>query len=52
MLERAIEQGEKAKQRASETTTAQRMLTGVAVAVGVAAAAAWAVMGDIPLAPV
>lgn len=52
MLERAIEQGEKAKQRASEATAAQRMLTGVVVALGAAAAAAWAVMGDIPLAPV
>lgn len=52
MLERAIEQGEKAKQRATETTTTQRVLTGVAVGLGAAAVALWAMMGDIPVAPV
>jgi len=52
MLERAIEQGEKAKQRATETTTTQRVLTGVAVALGAAAVAVWAMLGDIPVAPV
>jgi uncharacterized protein (TIGR02611 family) len=52
MLERAIEQGEKARQRATETTTTQRALTGVAVALGAAAVALWAMLGDIPVAPV
>jgi uncharacterized protein (TIGR02611 family) len=52
MLERAIEQGEKAKQRATEATTAQRVLTGVAVGLGAAAVALWATLGDIPVAPV
>jgi uncharacterized protein (TIGR02611 family) len=52
MLERAIEQGEKAKQRATDTTTTQRVLTGIAVGLGAAAVAVWAVLGDIPVAPV
>jgi uncharacterized protein (TIGR02611 family) len=52
MLERAIEQGEKARQRATETTATQRALTGVAVALGAAAVALWATLGDIPVAPV
>jgi uncharacterized protein (TIGR02611 family) len=52
MLERAIEQGEKAKQRATDTTTTQRVLTGVAVGLGAAAVAIWAALGDIPVAPV
>ena len=52
MLQRAIEQGEKAKQKASETTTTQKVLTGVAVALGAAAVVAWAAIGDIPVVPV
>jgi uncharacterized protein (TIGR02611 family) len=52
MLERALEQGEKAKQKAAETSTLQRVLTGVAIGLGVAAVAAWAAVGDIPVAPV
>lgn len=52
MLERAIEQGEKARQRATDTTTRQRVLTGVAVALGAAAVALWGTLGDIPVAPV
>jgi len=52
MLERAIEQGEKARQRAAETSTTQRVRGGIAVALGAAAAAVWAVLGDIPPAPV
>jgi uncharacterized protein (TIGR02611 family) len=52
MLERAIEQGEKARQRAAETTATQRALTGVAVGLGAAAVALWAMLGDIPVAPV
>ena len=52
MLERAIEQGEKAKQRATDTTTTQRVLTGIAIGLGAAAVAVWAMLGDIPVAPV
>jgi len=52
MLERALEQGEKARQKASDTTPLQRALTGVAVALGAAAVAAWAIAGDIPVVPV
>jgi uncharacterized protein (TIGR02611 family) len=52
MLERAIEQGEKARQRAAETTATQRALTGVAAGLGAAAVALWAMLGDIPVAPV
>jgi uncharacterized protein (TIGR02611 family) len=52
MLQRAIEQGEKARQKASDTTTAQRVLTGVAVALAAGAIVAWAIVGDIPVVPV
>ncbi len=51
MLERAIEQGEKAKQKASETTATQRVLTGIAVALGIGSLVVWGIMGDIPLIP-
>lgn len=52
LLERALEQGEIAKQKAAETTKTQRILTAVAFALGCGALAAWAVFGDIPLLPV
>ena len=52
MLERALEQGEKAKQKAAETSTTQRVLTGAAIALGVAAVVAWAIVGDVPVVPV
>ncbi|MGH2901463.1 MAG: PGPGW domain-containing protein [Solirubrobacteraceae bacterium] len=52
LLERALEQGEIAKRKAAETTTRQRVLTAIAVALGAGALAAWAVLGDIPLLPV
>jgi uncharacterized protein (TIGR02611 family) len=52
MLERAIEQGEKAKQKASDTTTTQKVMTGVAVALAAGAVVAWAIVGDIPVVPV
>jgi uncharacterized protein (TIGR02611 family) len=52
LLERALDQAEKAKGRAEATTPAQRWLLGIAVALGVAAAAAAAVLWDIPYLPV
>jgi uncharacterized protein (TIGR02611 family) len=52
LLERALEQGEIAKQKAAETTKTQRILTAIAVALGAGALAVWAIFGDIPLVPV
>jgi uncharacterized protein (TIGR02611 family) len=52
MLERALEQGAIAKQKAAETTKTQRILTAIACALGGGALVAWAILGDIPLLPV
>jgi uncharacterized protein (TIGR02611 family) len=52
LLESALEKGEVAKRKAAETTRTQRVLSGVAIALGTGAAVAWAVLGDIPLLPV
>ena len=51
MLERALEQGAIAKQKAAETTRTQRILTAIACVLGGAAFVAWALFGDIPLLP-
>jgi len=51
LLERALEQGEIAKRKAAETTKTQRILTLVAVALGVAAFVTWGLFGDIPFVP-
>ena len=51
LLERALMQGENAKRKAQETTTAQRVITGIAFALGVAALVAWGILGDVPLLP-
>jgi uncharacterized protein (TIGR02611 family) len=52
LLQRAIEQGEKAKQKAADTTATQRVLSGIATALAIGAVAAWALLGDIPALPV
>jgi uncharacterized protein (TIGR02611 family) len=52
LLQHAIERAEMAKQKASETTATQRVLSGVATALGIGAVLAWALLGDIPIAPV
>jgi uncharacterized protein (TIGR02611 family) len=52
LLDRSLEEAAKAQQKAAETTTAQRVFTGVAAALAIAAVAAWAIWGDIPLLPV
>jgi uncharacterized protein (TIGR02611 family) len=52
LLESALEKGEVAKRKAAETTTAQRILSGIAVALGAGALVAWGILGDIPLLPV
>jgi uncharacterized protein (TIGR02611 family) len=51
-LDRSLEEAAKAKRRAAETTTTQRVLTGVATALAAGAVVAWAIWGDIPLVPV
>jgi uncharacterized protein (TIGR02611 family) len=51
LLDRSLEEAAKAQQKAAETTTTQRLLTGVAVVLGIAAFAAWAHYGDVPLIP-
>jgi uncharacterized protein (TIGR02611 family) len=52
LLDRALEKGEIARQKAAETTRTQRLLSAVACALGAAALAAWALLADIPLVPV
>jgi uncharacterized protein (TIGR02611 family) len=52
LLETSLDQADKAARKAAETSRTQRILAGVATALAVAAVAAWAVFGDIPLLPV
>ena len=52
LLDRSLEQAEKAKEKAAQTTRTQRIVTGVAIALAVGAFVTWAIVGDIPLLPV
>ena len=52
LLERAIIWGDRAKDRAEETSTKQRVLAGIAGALVVAAFVVAAVLWDIPLLPI
>ena len=52
LLERAIIWADKAKDRAEQTSTKQRVLAGIAGALAVAAFVVAAVLWDIPLLPV
>jgi uncharacterized protein (TIGR02611 family) len=52
MLERAIEQGEKARHKAVQSTPTQRLLSAIATALAAGAVVAWALLGDIPVVPV
>lgn len=52
LLDRSLEEAAKAQQKAAETTTAQRVFTGIAAALAAGALLAWAIWGDIPLLPV
>ena len=52
LLERSLEQAEKAKRAAEDTSRTQRIMTALAAALAVGAVVAWAVLGDIPLLPV
>jgi uncharacterized protein (TIGR02611 family) len=51
LLHHALVQGEAAKRRAAETTTGERVLTAIAVALGAGALLTWGLLGDIPLLP-
>ena len=51
LLERALVKGEHAKRKAQETTTTQRVLSGIAAALAIAALVAWALLADVPLLP-
>ena len=52
LLDRSLVEADKAKRKAQETSSRQRILTGIAIACGVAAFAALAILYDIPLLPV
>jgi uncharacterized protein (TIGR02611 family) len=52
LLERAIIYGDQLAERAEQTSTAQRVMAGVAAAVTIGAFAAAAIIWDIPLLPV
>jgi uncharacterized protein (TIGR02611 family) len=51
-LERVIIWGDKAAERAEQTTPRQRLIAGIATAVAIGAFAAAAILWDIPLVPV
>lgn len=52
LLDRSLEQAQVARERAAQTSRAQRILGGVAGTLAAAAAVAAAVVWDIPLLPV
>ena len=52
LLERVIIWGDRAAERAEQTTTKQRVIAGIATAVAIAAFAFAAIRWDIPLMPV
>ncbi len=52
LLDRALDQADAAKEKAQETTKTQRILAGVAVALGIGAAVVAAILWDIPYVPV
>ena len=52
LLEKAMDRAEAAKRKAADTTRVQRILSGLAIACGIGAFVAAAVMWDIPLLPV
>lgn len=52
LLDRSLRQAVIARHKAAQTTPAQRVLTGVAVAAVAAGLVAWAVLGDVPVLPV
>ena len=51
LLERALVHGDNAKRKAQETTTTQRVLSTIALALVLGGLVVWGVLGDIPLLP-
>lgn len=51
MLEKALEQAEKAQTTAKEASTAQKVLTGIAIALAAAAAVTAVLLWDVPVLP-
>ena len=51
-LERSIKQADRAKQKAAETSTLTKVVTGGGTVLAVAGFVAWAIVGDVPLLPV
>jgi uncharacterized protein (TIGR02611 family) len=51
LLAKAVEKSEQAKQAASDTTTKQRVLTGMTALLAACAFVAWGYTSDIPLLP-
>ncbi len=52
LLDRSLEEAAKAQRKAAETTTTQRVLTGIAAALAAGAFGVWAYLGDVPVLPV
>jgi uncharacterized protein (TIGR02611 family) len=52
LLEKALDRVEAAKRTAGETSPRQRILTGIAITLGIAAAVAVVIIYDVPLLPV
>lgn len=51
MLDRALDQAEKAQRTASEASTAQKIFSAALAVAVVAGLVVWAVIGDIPIVP-
>jgi uncharacterized protein (TIGR02611 family) len=51
-LDKSLVQADKAKRKAEQTSTTQRVLTAGAIVLALAAFGGWAVLGDVPLLPV
>jgi len=52
LLAKAVTKSEQARQAASDTTTKQRVLTGIATLLAACGFVAWGLTSDIPLLPV
>jgi uncharacterized protein (TIGR02611 family) len=52
LLERSLDEAARAQAKAAQTTTAHRVLSGLACALAAAAFASWAYWGDVPVLPV
>jgi uncharacterized protein (TIGR02611 family) len=51
LLDKSLEKAQVAQQKAAETSTRQRVITGLALACAAAAFITWAIVGDVPLLP-